>query len=78
MFAGGVAIVGLSMAILIAARQHSAPSLRAVSEHFVIVDRDVRVDDWLEGRGRVTSVELLENSDMRAAGYCEGTDGVSS
>lgn len=59
-FAGGVALVGLLVAALVAARQHAAPSLRLVSQH-TVKPRDVRVDDWLEGHGRVTSVEPLAN-----------------
>jgi len=59
--AGGGAAIGLLVAYAIAARQHAAPSLRVATQQLVRPG-DVRVNDWLQGHGRVISVEPLETS----------------
>lgn len=51
-------MVGLCVAYLLATRQHSAPSLRVATRQSV-GPGEIQVNDWLEGHGRVTSVEPL-------------------
>lgn len=61
LLACGVAVVGLLIAYVFAARQHAAPSSR-VATQLLVKSGDVRVNDWLQGHGRVTGVEPLETS----------------
>ena len=57
----GVAFVGLFAAYAIASRRNATPWLLVATKR-VVRPSEVQVNDWLEGYGRVTDVELLDSS----------------
>ena len=61
--AATVVVLGLLLAYFADVRNNPAPRLHLISQQVIRLG-DVRVDDWLEGHGRVVGVVVLGERDL--------------